>query len=297
MKITKRIFLFLLTNFLIIATLSIVLNLFGVRPYLNRAGIDYVSLAFFCVIWGFGGAFISLLISRIMAKWAMGVQLIDPHTTDPKLREILVTVYRLAERVGIQKMPEVGFYESPEINAFATGPTQNRALVAVSTGLLDRMGSAEMEGVLAHEVSHVANGDMVTMTLVQGVVNSFVMFFARIIAFAVSQLVNNKDMRPLVNMLVTIVLDILLGFLGLLVVTRFSRWREFRADRGGANLAGREKMIAALHRLKLNLEIPSEDRAPSLASFKISSRRGGIFGLLSTHPSLDERIARLQSAK
>lgn len=296
MKIAKRVFLFLLTNFLIIGTLSVVLNLLGVGHYITRAGLDYSSLAIFCLIWGFGGAFISLLMSRFMAKWMMGVQLIDPKTSDPRLRQVLQTVYRFSERAGIRVMPQVGFYESEELNAFATGPTQNRALVAVSTGLLNRMGEAEVEAVLAHEVSHIGNGDMVTMTLIQGVVNAFVMFFARVIAFAVSQTINNKDMRPIVHMVVTIALDLLLGILGMMVVARFSRWREFRADRGGANLAGREKMIGALRALELNLRLPpEEDPAPSMASFRISSKSKGFLGLFSTHPSLEERILRLQS--
>lgn len=295
MKIAKRIFLFLLTNFLILGTLSIVLNVLGIGRYITRTGLDYPSLAAFCLVWGFGGAFISLALSRLMAKWMMGVQLIDPQTTDPRARQILQTVYRFAERSGIRTMPQVGWYESPELNAFATGPTQNRALVAVSTGLLDRMGDAEVEAVLAHEVSHIANGDMVTMTLIQGVVNAFVMFFARVIAYSISQAVNNKDLRPVINMLVTIALDLLLGFFGMMVVARFSRWREFRADRGGANLAGREKMIAALRSLEQNLQLPEPEGSPSMATLKISSKPRGIGRLIATHPSLEDRILRLQT--
>jgi heat shock protein HtpX len=295
MKIAKRVILFLLTNLLIVGTLSIVLNLLGVQPYLARSGLNLSTLAVFCLVWGFGGAFISLLMSRMMAKWFMGVTVIDPNTVDPTERDLVNTVHRLASGAGLFVMPEVGIYEGEELNAFATGPTKNRSLVAVSTGLLQRMDKAEVEGVLGHEISHIANGDMVTMTLIQGVVNAFVMFFARVIAYSVSQAVNNKDMRPLVQMLVTIALDILLGILGMMVVAAFSRYREFRADAGGANLAGREKMIAALKALQLNLNMPPDTRAPSLSSFKISSR-GGLFAFFATHPPLEERIRRLEMA-
>lgn len=194
MRIAKRVFLFLTVNVLIMVTISLVLNLLGVQPYLTAKGIDYSSLAIFCLLWGFGGAFISLALSKVMAKWMMGVKILDPKTVSgANDRWLIQTVHQLAAKAGLQKMPEVGIYESEELNAFATGPTKNRSLVAVSTGLLDRMDRGEVEGVLGHEIAHIANGDMVTMTLVQGVVNAFVMFFARILAFAVSQLVDEEN--------------------------------------------------------------------------------------------------------
>ncbi|HAR43341.1 MAG TPA: protease HtpX, partial [Bdellovibrionales bacterium] len=183
----KRISLFLLVNFLVIITISVILKLLGIQPYLTAYGIDYGNLMAFCLVWGMGGAFISLALSRIIAKFAMGVKVIAPDTHDPALQDLVQMVHQLAKSAGLPAMPEVGIYNSPEVNAFATGPTKSRALVAVSTGLLQRMHRAEVEGVLGHEIAHVANGDMVTMTLIQGVVNAFVMFLARAIAFALAQ--------------------------------------------------------------------------------------------------------------
>ena len=293
MRIAKRIFLFMAVNILIVATLSIVLSLLGVNGYMRENGIDFGALAVFCFIWGMGGAFISLALSRVMAKWMMGVKVIDPMTTNIQERQFLNRVHGLASRAGLQKMPEVGIYESPEINAFATGPTKNRALVAVSTGLLRSMSEREVDGVLAHEVAHVANGDMVTMTLVQGIVNAFVMFLARVAAFVAGQAVEERN-RPMVEFAVVMVLQILLGILGMMVVAAFSRRREYRADTGGAQLAGRDNMIAALERLKLNTGLPDDERGPALASLKISGKRSGFVALFSTHPDLDDRIAALR---
>jgi heat shock protein HtpX len=248
----------------------------------------------FCVIWGFGGAFISLAMSRVMAKWMMGVRLIDSSVRDAKLQGLVARVHELSRRAGLTKLPEVGVYESPEINAFATGPTKNRALVAVSTGLLHQMNDSEVDGVLAHEVAHIVNGDMVTMTLVQGVVNAFVMFLARVAAFFASQFVD-EEKRPMVQFGVVILFEILLGMLGMLVVAAFSRRREFRADQGGADLSTRENMIAALERLKLNAQYQGQlaDDQPAIASLKISGKTGGFLKLFSTHPDLDARIAKL----
>lgn len=302
MKMAKRVFLFVAVNALVLVTISIVLNLLGVRPYLSARGIDYSALMTFCLIWGMGGAFISLALSRIMAKWAMGVQIIDPQTTRPTERWLVNRVHEIARQAELPAMPQVGIYESPEVNAFATGPTKSRALVAVSTGLLQNMSEEEMEGVLAHEIAHIANGDMVTMTLIQGVVNAFVMFFARIIAYAVSGMVKEDGPRMMVNFIVTIVLEIALSFLGMIVVAYFSRAREFRADTGGAFYAGKGKMVSALQRLQRVYE-PSAQMAaasgyksqPSLDTLKISNK-SGLMALLSTHPSLETRIARLQNA-
>ena len=173
----KRILLFGVVNILIVVTISLVLRLLGVQPYLHSYGLNYQDLAVFCFIWGMGGAFISLLISRLMAKWLMGVQVIDPTQARGEAAELINTVHSLAKRAGLSTMPEVGIYDSPDVNAFATGPTKAHALVAVSSGLLNQMNTAQLEGVLGHEMTHIANGDMVTMTLIQGVVNAFVMFW------------------------------------------------------------------------------------------------------------------------
>ncbi len=292
----KRISLFLAVNLLVILTISLLLAVLDVRPYLNEYGIDYGQLAIFCLIWGMCGAFISLGISRIMAKMAMGVKVIDPNTSDPTLRDLVQTVHRLAKAANLPKMPEVGLYNSPEVNAFATGPTKARSLVAVSSGLLQRMNKPEVEGVLSHEVAHIANGDMVTMTLLQGIINAFVMFIARILAFAVTQAMSRNNERPsyMVQHMFVIVFQILLSFFGMIVVASFSRWREFRADRGGAQLAGAPKMIAALEALR-HASGMIDDRQEAIAAFKISGRRGKFAALFSTHPPLETRIQRLKT--
>lgn len=294
MQLFKRFFWFFLVNILIMVTITVVTSLLGVNKYLTPYGINYQALAGFCLIWGFGGAFISLALSRMIAKWSMGVKLIHPENSHGLEKELVQTVYQLAQKAGLSKMPEVGIYESPDLNAFATGPTKNRSLVAVSTGLLRSMNRNEVEGVLAHEVAHIANGDMVTMTLVQGLVNAFVMFVARIIGFAVAQTVKEEN-RSMVNMLVVIVCEILLGILGSMAVAWFSRMREYRADQGGAVLAGREKMIAALQALQRTYGHMEADNAPqSVAAFRISNKRGGFLAMFSTHPPLEERVARLR---
>ena len=290
----KRVFLFVAVNVLVLVTISIVLQVLGIRPYLTAYGIDYQALMAFCLVWGMGGAFISLGLSRIMAKWMMGVQLVDPAKAEGELGDLVRTVHRLATSANLPAMPEVGIYDSPEINAFATGPTKARALVAVSTGLLGRMSQRQMEGVLSHEVAHIANGDMVTMTLVQGVVNAFVMFFARVIAFAVSQNVKEESRRT-VNFMVTMVLEIAFSLLGAMVVAYFSRWREFRADAGGAKLAGSASMIDALKALKRSIETIDVEAHASVATLKISGQSGGLMALLATHPPLEERIAKLEN--
>lgn len=295
MQFFKRIFLFMLVNILVMVTISLVLNLLGVSPYLTRSGIDYGQLMVFCLVWGFGGAFISLGLSRIMAKWMMGVRVIDPLNANGEEAELVRVVHSLASKAGLTVMPEVGMYDSPEVNAFATGPTRNRALVAVSSGLLNRMNKEQVEGVLGHEIAHVANGDMVTMTLVQGVVNAFVMFFARVIAFALSQNAREEN-RHTIQWVTTFVLEIILGFLGMIVVAAFSRWREFRADNGGANIAGRQKMISALEGLRRTVEMVDTSASPATATLKISGKPGGFLALFSTHPPLETRIERLKAA-
>jgi len=296
----KRIGLFLLTNILVIATISIVLSLFGVHGYLTKHGIDYKALMIFCAAWGMGGAFISLLISRWMAKFQLGVKVINPQNATGEPAWLVSMVHRLAQQAGIKKMPEVGIYDSPELNAFATGPSKNKSLVAVSSGLLNNMTHDEIEGVLGHEITHVTNGDMVTMMLIQGVVNAFALFLSRIIAYAISAAISrdNDGISYLVYFALTILFDILFTILGSIVTASFSRWREYRADAGGARLAGRGKMINALERLKAGVEI-QDPRAPALQTMKISGlNKGlGIVALFASHPPLNQRIKRLQQGK
>jgi len=283
----KRIFLFLLTNLAIILTLSVVVSILGVA-----GGPDLGSLAVFCLIWGMGGAFISLQLSRWVAKRATGVHLIDGRTGDPTYDWLYQTVERLARQANLP-MPEVGIYESAEVNAFATGPSRNRSLVAVSTGLLRAMRPDEVEGVLAHEVAHIANGDMVTMTLLQGVMNAFVMFFARVIASVITRTDDRRGGGS--YFLVVMVLQTVLGILGSLVTAWFSRYREFRADAGGAHLAGRERMLGALRRLAANRELVDTSHQ-ALATMKINDLPAWA-SLFSTHPPLEARIAALQNMR
>ncbi len=294
----KRIFLFIAVNILVVLTISITLNVLGVRPYLDANGIDYGALLAFCAVVGFVGSFVSLALSRIMAKMMMGVQVIDPARPGSQAeRELVSVVHRLAQKAGLPAMPEVGIYESPEVNAFATGPTKSRSIVAVSTGLLRRMDSAAVEGVLGHEIAHISNGDMVTMTLLQGIVNTFVMFFARIAAWGVSQAMSNKDNNegpsPMIHFIAVIAFEILFSLLGAVVVAFYSRRREFRADKGGAFLAGREKMVHALQALKSSHDVV-DDRNASIAALKISGKSGGLMALLASHPDLDVRIEALR---
>lgn len=280
--------------------ISIITSLLGVNGYISRSGINLGALFTLCLIWGMVGSFISLALSKVMAKWMMGVKLIDGRGS---YSQIYASVKRFSQAAGIA-MPEVGIYESPEINAFATGPSKSNSLVAVSTGLIHSMDSAEIDGVLAHEVSHIANGDMVTMTLIQGVVNAFSMFLSRIIAYVAGKAIGGSSdddgptmVEVMVRMVVTIILDIVFSILGSMVVAYFSRQREFRADFGGAKLAGRNSMIAALENLRRTVNMTDDDRAPALASLKISSKKGNWFALFSTHPPLEERIAALKSAQ
>lgn len=289
----KRIVLFLLTNLAVVATLSIVLSVLGVGRYIGPGGLDLRALAVFCLVWGMGGAFISLQMSRWMAKRATGARLVDGHTGHAELDWLHATVARLATQANLP-IPEVGVYESPEVNAFATGPSKSRSLVAVSSGLMRAMRRDEVEGVLAHEVAHIANGDMVTMTLLQGVMNAFVMFLARLIAYALSSRGESREGRGGSNFIVVFALEIVLGILGSLVTAWFSRQREFRADRGAASLAGRDRMIAALRRLATNRELV-DTRHEALATAKINGTRGWMV-FFSTHPPIEARIAALERA-
>lgn len=295
----KRIALFIATNVLVVVTISIITSVFGLHRYLSAQGIDYSQLAIFCLLWGMCGSFISLLMSKWIAKMAMGVTIIHPQNATRDEQFLVEIVHTLAKKAGLRHMPEVGIYDSPEVNAFATGPSKNNALVAVSSGLMSHMQRHEIEGVLGHEIAHVANGDMVTLMLVQGVVNSFALFLSRIIAYAISLSMARDDEKGseishLTHTVLTIAFDILFTLLGTLLVAAYSRWREYRADHGGAKLAGRNSMLAALKRLKNKFDSTIEDdRAPSLAAFKISGRASWL-ELLSSHPSLDKRIARLE---
>lgn len=294
----KRIGLFLAVNALVVVTISLVLNLLGIKPYLTARGIDYGSLIAFCLVWGMGGAFISLALSRVVAKWSMGVKVIPTNTPDPQLRELVQVVHELSRAANLPAMPEVGIYESPEVNAFATGPTKSRSLVAVSTGLLDRMKAGEVKGVIGHEVAHIANGDMVTMTLIQGVVNAFVMFLARVVAFALTmgrgEENEERQGTPASYYLVQFILEMVFMVFGSIVVAWFSRYREFRADAGGARLAGHTHMIEALEGLKRTFDNLEPAPQPAIAALKISNRAGGPRKLFSTHPPLEERIERLK---
>src|SRR5690349_17287011 len=288
----KRIVLFLATNLAILLVLSLVAHVLGLDRYLAVRGASTQGLLIWAALFGFGGAFISLAISKWMAKQAMGVQVIEQPRTSTEAW-LVDTVRRQAQAVGIG-MPEVGIFDSPEPNAFATGPNRNNALVAVSTGLLQRMNQNEVEAVLGHEISHVANGDMVTLTLIQGVLNTFVIFLSRIIGNIVDRtLFRSEDGRGPAYFISVIVSELVLGILASIIVAWFSRYREFRADRGGAQLAGRNNMVAALERLKSAHEpLPAQ-----LAAFGISSGEGprGIQRLFMSHPPLNERIAALNS--
>lgn len=289
----KRIFYFLATNILVVLTISIVLSVTGARYYIEGQDINFTTLLVFSAIVGFTGSFISLAISRWTAKRMMGVQVIDPDNPQHEYeRSVVEKVHRLSKAAGLMYMPEVGIYHSAEVNAFATGPSKKRSLVAVSAGLLNEMDDDAVEGVIAHEVAHIANGDMITMTLLQGVVNTFVVFLARIVAFAVTRFVRD-EIAPIVHFLAIIVFQLIFSVLGSLVVFGYSRHREYHADKGGADIAGKDKMRHALEMLKAYSERASgREEQPSVATLKINSKQKKSM-LFSTHPDIDERINRL----
>ena len=292
----KRIFLFIITNLAILLVLSITLRILGVDRILDAedSGIDFNSLLIMAGVIGFGGSLISLAMSKWSAKRMTGAVVIE-QPSDPTERWLVDTIRRQAEVVGIG-MPEVAIYDAPDVNAFATGMNRNNALVAVSTGLLQNMHKDEIEGVLAHELSHVANGDMVTLALIQGVVNTFVIFLSRVIGHFVDRVVfkTERGHGP-AFWIATIVAQLVLGILASMIVMWFSRQREFRADEGGARLAGRNKMIAALERLKQRHE-PSQ-LPDQMAAFGISAGGGGsgLKDLFMSHPPLEVRIAALRA--
>lgn len=296
MQFVKRIGYFVLTNILVMVTVGIawtilsnVLGFGAFTPYVP-------GLMVFCLVWGMGSALVSLLLSRFSAKRIFGVQVIEPNTPNLQLRTLVTTVHQLARKAGLPVMPEVGVYESDEVNAFATGRSKRSSLVAVSSGLLYKMDQQELEGVLGHEISHVANGDMVTMTLIQGVVNAFAMFFSRILANVIASNVEER-LRGVVHFVVTILGDIAFTLLGSFVVNYFSRVREYRADSGSARLTSRENMVAALRRLQSLHQFPSRDE--DLATLKINGqpKRGSLADLLMTHPPLEDRIRALEGRR
>ena len=290
----KRIFLFLMTNLAIMLVLSVTVRLLGADQYLTKQGLDVSSLLVFAAIFGFGGSFISLLMSKWIAKRSTGAQVITQPRTEAE-HWLIETVRRQSQQAGIG-MPEVAIFDSPDVNAFATGANRNSALVAVSSGLLRSMTRDEAEAVVGHEITHVANGDMVTLALIQGVVNTFVIFLARVIGYFVDRVVFKSDRENGPAFWITsIVAELVLGILASTIVMWFSRQREFRADAGGARLSQTSKMIAALERLKAQMhpaQLPDQ-----MAAFGISGGLAhGLKRLFMTHPPLDERIARLRAA-
>lgn len=292
----KRVFLFVATNIAVLAVISVVMRILGFDHYMTQNGLDYRALAVFSLLWGSVGSFISLAASKWMAKKSMGVQIIEnPRSADEQW--LVETVKRQAEAAGIG-MPEVGVFQSPSPNAFATGMKKNDALVAVSTGLLQTMNKDEVEAVLGHEVAHVANGDMVTMALIQGVLNAFVIFFSRIIGYAIAAA--SRDSRgggyTMGSFIGTLIAQIVLGFVAAIIINWFSRWREFHADQGGAQLAGNQKMIDALKALQRSSR--TEPLEGEFAAFGISSGgKATLAKLFSTHPPLEDRIAALEKAQ
>lgn len=289
----KRIFLFLATNLAVMVVMSVVLSLLGVNRYLTANGLDLSTLMVYSLVVGFTGAIFSLLISKQMAKWSTGARVIEAPSSSTELW-LVDTVRKLADRAGIA-MPEVAIYEG-EANAFATGAFKNSALVAVSTGLLERMTREEVEAVLGHEIAHVANGDMVTLTLIQGVVNTFVIFLARVVGYMIDKAVfrNNDDRGPGIGYMMTVfACEIVFGILASIIVAWFSRYREFRADAGASKLLGTpQPMIKALARLG---GIDAETSLPqSFRSFGISGGGSGFVALFSSHPPIEKRIAALR---
>ena len=299
----KRIFLFLGLNILIISCVSILCDLLNVQPYISKAGLNIESLAIFCFIWGMAGSLIALLLSKKIAKWMLSVKIIDNFSSSSEIEQKLYSIVQnISSKGGIIKMPEVGIFKSSQANAFATGSTKNSALIAVSSHLLETLSTSELEAVIAHEVAHIKNGDMVTMSLLQGVINAFVMFLSRICAFALSGM-GGKDNRrssgsSMSFFLFTILFEMLFLSLGSILIFYVSRKREFAADKEGALLVGKEKMIAALQALKNSVTLPKKDleKQKSFAAMMIrSTKPSKLSKLFSTHPTIEERITNLQA--
>jgi heat shock protein HtpX len=290
----KRVMLFILTNLAVMLVLGVVVSVLGLNRFITAQGLNLGQLMGFALVFGFGGAIISLLISKPMAKWSTKAVIIN-DSTDPTHRWIVASVKSFSDKAGIQ-MPEVGIFEG-EPNAFATGAFKNSALVAVSTGLLQRMSREEVEAVIGHEVAHVANGDMVTMTLIQGVMNTFVVFLSRVVGYFVDRVIlrNERDGVGIGYFVTTIVMDILLGIVAAIIVAWFSRQREYRADADAAKLMGRKQpMINALARLG---GLDPGELPKTVAAMGISSRPGGLMALMSSHPPIEDRIRALQQSQ
>jgi heat shock protein HtpX len=290
----KRILLFLVTNLAIVLVLSIVAQVLGLDRWLATQGQSLSALLVFAAFFGFAGSLLSLAMSKWTAKRAMGVQVIDPHSSDAAAQRLLTIVRGLAQHAGIG-MPEVGIFNSPEPNAFATGARRDNALVAVSTGLLARMSDRELQAVLGHEITHVSNGDMVTLALIQGVVNTFVIVLSRIVGNIIDRAVFRSDREQGPGYFISVIVaQLVLGVLASIIVFWFSRQREFRADQGGARLAGTDSMIAALERLKAMHDnpLPAQLEAFGIGSKKVAT---GLARLFMSHPPLDERIAALRT--
>jgi len=290
MHLLKRILLLSLTNLLVVFTLSIVFSVFNISPYLSDFGIDYTQLMIFCLLWGLGGSFISLLLSKTMAKWMMGIKIISRD--DGEFQKIYEKIEKISKKNDL-KMPEVGIYNSKEMNAFATGPSKNNSLVAISTGLIEKLNDEEVEGVIGHEIAHIKNGDMITMTIIQGVINAFVMFLARVIAWGISSRNSDEDSSGS-YFLTRFILEIVLSIFGLILVNYFSRIREFKADLKSAENLGKEKMISALKALQNNIY---EEKGQALNTLKITNKPNKFISLFSTHPSLEDRIKTLENIK
>jgi heat shock protein HtpX len=293
MTFFRRAFYFLLVNFLVVITISIILNFFNIPRYLSHKGINYSALLIFCFIWGMGGAFISLLLSKKIAKGMLKIKIIKNPLTATE-EEILSAVNFYSQKLGLDA-PEIGIYDSNEVNAFATGASKNNALIALSSGIVNRMNLNEIKAVIGHEISHIANGDMVTMTLIQGIVNAFVMFISRVAAFFL--LGNNRKSNSNFQYYLLIHLFEMLFFvLGSVPVAYFSRFREFRADSGSASLNNKDDMIAALKTLQSMQEMKKEPfKKVAFSSLKISSSKKNFFKLFATHPPIEKRIERLKN--
>jgi len=292
MGLIKRFGLFLILNLLVILSVSLILYVFNVQPFLQARGIDYYSLMIFCLVWGMVGSIISLMLSKTMARLLIGIKMLD--TSHP----ITQRVYRLAQIAGLKKMPEVGIFEASNINAFATGPSRNNSLVAVSTGLVDQLNENELDGVLAHEISHIMNGDMVTMSLLQGLINAFVMFLARVFAFFMTSATRSRGSRrssPFVFFMWVMLFQTIFMMLGYVVLAYFSRKREYKADAGGASIAGSNNMIAALQKLQTTMETKDNPKLESVKMLQISARPKRFAAIFSTHPPLEKRIEALKN--
>ncbi|MDR1911123.1 MAG: protease HtpX [Helicobacteraceae bacterium] len=290
-----RILLFLATNVAIVVVASVTLSILGVNSYLTSEGLDFRALLIFCFVFGMTGSFISLMLSKHLAKWATKTRIVSADTSDIKEARLVETVRQLAQQANIG-MPDVGIFPADQANAFATGWNKNRALVAISAGMLERYSDSEIRAVLAHEVSHVANGDMITLTLIQGVINTFVMFLARVIGYVVDRVVlKNEEGRGFGYVVTVVACEIVLSILASIIVMWFSRKREYAADEGAAYLAGAPSMIAALAHLQRESEMPNE-MPKSLNAFGIAGgKQSGFARLFMSHPPLDKRIEALQN--